>query len=148
MKSSLPLDMMTGQIKYLRLSIWSSSGCRVFFNEKRSIGQAKWIQEIFHHTIVQDTHVLCDKRWLLCVLVWRRWSLKESKSSEGYCARWLKGWFFSSGTMGMVTTKIFSHTFNPAAAAGPFGSIVCTYTGLEPRTTNPNPTASLLTWRR
>ena len=47
--------------------------------------------------------------------------------------------------MGMVTTKIFSHTFNPAAAAGPFGSIVCTYTGLEPRTTNPNPTASLLT---
>lgn len=45
----------------------------------------------------------------LCVLVWRRWSLKESKSCEGHCARWLKGRFFSSATMGMVTTKIFSH---------------------------------------
>lgn len=37
-------------------------------------------------------------------------------------------------------------TFNPAAAAGPLGSTVCMYTGLEPRTTKPNPTASLFTY--
>lgn len=111
---SLPLDMMTGQIKYLRLSIWSSSGYRVFFYywKKKHWSSKVDSRNFSSYYCARYVHVLCDKGWLvgwLCVLVWRRWSLKESKSCEGHCARWLKGWFFSSATMGMVTTKIFSH---------------------------------------
>ena len=43
------------------------------------------------------------------------------------------GWVF-----GMLTVI-------PAAAAGPWSSTVCTYTGPRPRMMKPNPTASLVT---
>lgn len=46
---------------------------------------------------------------------------------------------------GRLTQKPKMRTLSPTAAAGPLGSIVCTYTGLEPRMTNPYPTGSLTT---
>lgn len=38
-----------------------------FFNEKRSIGQAKWIQEIFHHTILCKIHKYSVSKVGFCV---------------------------------------------------------------------------------
>ena len=39
----------------------------------------------------------------------------------------------------------YNYTCSPIAAAGPLGSTVCTYTGLDPLITNPYPTGSLTT---
>ena len=66
---SLPLDMMTG-LKWLQGLF--------FFYEKRSIGQklSKAVSRNISLTIVQDTHVLCDKGWFLCVLGLKKMELK------------------------------------------------------------------------